>query len=94
MPGLTTDEIDGIAEQMTQKLIDANRAAWVDPETHSKHHRWAARKMQDEEEVQQMRRKVLTSTLMWAAPLALIWLSGAVLKDFAKAIGRILGIGD
>lgn len=94
MPGLTTDEIDGIAEQMTQRLISANRAAWVDPETHSKHHRWAARKMQDEEDRRSVQRKVLTSTLMWAAPIALIWFGSLVFKDFARAIGRVLGIGD
>jgi len=69
----SNDDIHQLADLIAERLL-------VSPD-HEDHHRWIEQQIKQEQERKEMRRKVLTSTVAWALPLAISFFVIAVWKE-------------
>lgn len=80
------EDVDRIAERVVDRLTIKSRAEWVDPETHARHHRHVATLIQREEDMSELKKKILYSTCMWAVPLLIAF----ALSSFWQSIVKVL----
>jgi hypothetical protein len=83
---LTADEIDLIAGKVADELASRKRAQWVDPETHSDHHRHVAGLIQREADMTELRKKITYSACIWAVPFILLWVASAFWQSIMRAV--------
>lgn len=88
---LSPVEIQAIAEQTADRLAARNRADWVDPETHTKHHRWLATQMKREADFVELRQKIMTSACIWAIPIILAFTLTAIGRELLRLVK--VGVG-
>lgn len=84
-------DIDAIADQTANKLAARNRADWVDPETHTRQHRWLAGQMKKEADFVELRQKIMTSACIWAIPIILSFTLLAVGRELLRVIKAGIG---
>jgi len=78
MRSLSPEDVEAISEQV------ANRLFRVDAETHEEHHDWIKEKIAAEVERRRSRRRILESALIWALPLALVFVGTALWESVKK----------
>lgn len=87
---MTPDDLEKLAElaseKTAEKMCAAKRAQWIDPDTHSDHHRWTAEQIALRAERRAMYRKVAESGLTWAFLLFLGFLAVAAWQSFVQHI--------
>lgn len=82
---MTHEEADLLASRIADELSTRKRAQWVDPETHMQHHQHVAVLIRREEELTELKKKILYSACMWAIPLIFAF----VLSSFWQSIVKI-----
>jgi hypothetical protein len=79
-------EIDTLAVRVADELSSRKRAQWVDPDTHSDHHRFVGRQMQREIDMTELKRKIAYSACIWAVPFILLWVASSFWQSIVRAI--------
>lgn len=74
----TPEQLDRVASILAEKLFNEKRALWIEPEAHHSQHKWIESKMLSEEQMRQLRMKIIESAVIWAVPI----IAGFVLMVF------------
>lgn len=88
MSDLTDEQAEEIAERVARKIMEEKRAAWIDSETHAKHHNWVKNKMQDEDDWRAMRKRIIESSLAWALPIFITAMCTALWQYFKHHVTK------
>lgn len=69
MHNLTEADHEAIADLTVKKLVEVKREKWVEPETHYHQHLWVAKRIEAEKKREELVRKIIESSAIWAVPL-------------------------
>jgi len=78
--------IDDLADKVADRIMVAKRLQWVDPETHANHHEWIKGKQAFEEDIKNLKRRIILSACIWAVPIILAFLLSSVWRSVIAAI--------
>jgi len=83
---LNETDIEAIAKQLADNLVEKRRLQWVDPETHYQHHQFVGDQITRMKNLEKLKHKILLSACIWAIPFVLIWLATSFWESILSAI--------
>jgi hypothetical protein len=83
---LTDKDAAKLARMIVDEMTERKRAHWIEPEIHSKHHNHVAVLIRREEDLAELKKKIIYSACMWAVPLIIAFMLSSFWGSLVKAI--------
>lgn len=83
---MTETEIREMAEIVAESLRRNGSPYWVEPNTHKSHHDWVSGRLKAENELVELKKKIVYSACIWAVPIIIAWATSSMWASFVKAI--------